>query len=92
MAQPALSACPQGMRVDGSNADSTRHSLQVMEKGFSAGERTRFEAAIQRIRLYNPNAGYDSRLKGPDALVDDEILGRRIGGMTCDEIEKFAKL
>ena len=60
-----------------------------MEDNLPDEKKRIFEQAILHIKVSNPKAGYDSSLKGPDALTDYGLLGKRINGMTFEEIMKL---
>lgn len=77
------------LKVDGQSAASTRQSIEAMKKGMSSAEQKAFADAIYKIRIYNPQAGHDSRLKGPNVLIDDAALGAWIDGMTASQIIKL---
>jgi hypothetical protein len=78
------------MRVDGRTAASTRDSIAAIEKGLSKQERKSLSDAILKIRIANPEGAYDSKWKGPNVLIDDAMLGRRIDGMTFQQILELA--
>jgi hypothetical protein len=77
------------LRVDGSTAASTHASVVAIERSMTDEEKVKFESALAYIRLSDPRSAHDNPYKGSDALTDDGLLGRRIDGLTVQQILKL---
>lgn len=80
-----VSAYCKILKIDGRTASSTKSSIASMEKCLVEDERRKFRQAILTVRMTNSYTGYDSPYKGP-SIFDDELLGKRIDGMTYEQI------
>ena len=79
------------IKVDGRSAETTHTSLQVMRNSLSSEDQHALNQALLKIKINNPEGANDSLMKGPDVLSDEGLLGRRIDGMTFQEILKLSR-
>lgn len=83
----ACSNVDRNFVVDGSNAESTQLSIEIIQEGLSSRQREEFVLALLVLQLSSINTAVDILMKPELAEgVHYETLGPLIDGLTYDEI------